>query len=401
MPTVTSENSLQFKLDELAKQGIIKPVKLSESQAKEPNINNLKAEVDRGIAEHMALQGPARVANTKRAIDSIADYVGRNKNGRVVDLLSQNQKLTKAEKGVEESEAVTLPDGRGVVTKGLALSPAYEEGGFSTCPNSKSCKSSCLGKTSGGYFFAGGGADLDALVGPRMMSFKKTQAFLRNPAAFAVRLSDEITAAKMMAAMEGNHLGVRLNVLSDIHPKVWESLIKAHPDVTFYDYTKNATKSVAPNHHLTYSSTGISTNQVHNPHQNWKRMRTMLDMGNNVAMAFSHKSELPQEVHDEETGKRYKVISGDDHDFRPLDQVGEGADGYIIGLKNKAATTSEANASEKSGGFFVPYDPKIMKEKGKIIRDEMGNPIVQNRTVTIPVQPKPSKNVDNNGAVLA
>jgi hypothetical protein len=400
MPTVTSENSLQFKLDKLAEQGIIKPVKLSESQSKEPNINDLKAEVDRGIAEHMSLQGPARVANTRRAIDAVADYVGRNKNGKVLDLLSQNQKLTKAEKGVEEGEAVTLPDGRGVVTKGLALSPAYEEGSFSTCPNSKSCKSSCLGKTSGGYFFAGGGADLDALTGPRMLAFKKTQAFLRNPAAFAVRMSDEITAAKMMAAMEGNHLGVRLNVLSDIHPKVWESLIKAHPDVTFYDYTKNATKPVAPNYHLTYSSTGISTNQVNNPHQNWKRMRTMLDSGSNVAMAFSHKSELPHEVYDEESGKTYKVISGDDHDFRPLDQVSEG-DGYIIGLKNKAATTSEANASEKSGGFFVPYDPQIMKEKGKIVRDEMGNPIVQNRTVRIPKQAKPSKNVDNNGAVLA
>ena len=399
MPTVTSENSLQFKLDELARQGIIKPVTLSAEQSAAPSIAKLKAAVDEGIAEHNALQGGAKVASTKRAMSVLNNYIG-GKNGKPVDLLSQNQKLYKAEAGGDEGEAITMPDGRGIVTKGLALSPAYEEEGFSTCPNSKSCKSSCLGKTSGGYFFAGGGMDLDKLIGPRMMAFKKTQAFLRNPKEFAIRLNDEITAAKTIAAMEGNHLGIRLNVLSDIHPKVWESLIKAHPDVTFYDYTKNATKAVAPNHHLTYSSTGISTPEVHNPNQNWKRMRNMLDQGHNVAMAFSHKSILPTEVHDEETGKKYKVVSGDDHDFRPMDMQQEGYDGVIIGLKNKAATTSEKNAVEKSNGFFVPYDPKILKQKGVMVRDEFGNPIVQNHTVVIPTQPKASKNVDNDGQVI-
>ena len=402
MPTVTSENSLQFKLNELAKQGIIQPVQLTEEQMQEPDINNLSNKVSDAISHHMSLNPSERKANSKKAIDVIADYVGRAKTGRVRPLLRQNGKLLKAGKKGEDNEVITLPDGRSIFTTGLAFSPAYEEGNFSTCPNSKSCKDSCLGKTSSGYFIFGGGADLDALVGPRMVAFKKTQAFLRNPGEFAVRLSDEIEARKKLAAKQGSHTSVRLNVLSDFHPKVWESLIKAHPDVTFYDYTKNATKSVAPNHHLTYSSTGISTDQAYNPHQNWKRMRTMLDIGNNVAMAFSHKSELPHEVHDEESGKTYKVIDGDDHDFRPLDMQAQGSDGVIIGLRNKAATTNEQNAAEKSKGFFVPYDPKYMKtRKGILIRDENGDPVVQNRRVTIPKQMKPAKNVDNNGDVLA
>ncbi len=401
MPTVTSENITQYKMDQLAKQGIIKPMTLTEEQLMEPKIKKLGEAVDQALAEHLAMPRPAQVANSKRARAVIGQFVS-NKKGKPVDLLGQTKKLEKAEEGTDETDPVILPDGRGVVTKGLALSPAYEEGGFSTCPNSKSCKSSCLGKTSGGYFFAGGGQDLDKVIGPRLLTFKKTQALLRNPKEFAVRMYEEIRGAKTIAEQNGNHLGIRLNVLSDLHPRVWESLIKAHPDVTFYDYTKNATRSVAPNHHLTYSSTGISTDQVNNQHQNWKRMRTMLDMGNNVAMAFSHKSQLPHEVHDQETGKRYKVIDGDTHDFRPLDLVPEGQDGVIIGLKNKAATTSEKNATEKSKGFFVPYDPQYVKGKrGVLVRDEAGNPLVQNRTATIPPQPKSAKNVDNDGAALA
>lgn len=402
MPTVTSENSLQFKLDKLAEQGIIAPIKLTEEQAKQPTISNLKSKVDQAISEHMSLPDAPKAASSRKAIKLITDYIGLDKDGNVQPLLRQNGKLMKASANSKEKEQVILPDGRGIFTTGLSLSPAYEEGDFSTCPNRQSCKDTCLGKTSGGYFFAGGGQDLDAVIGPRLNAYKKTQAFLRDPATFAVRLSDEISAAKAWAASQGNHLGVRLNVLSDIHPKVWESLIKAHPDVTFYDYTKNATKPIAPNHHLTYSSTGISTDQVHNPHQNWKRMRDMLDKGYNVAMAFSHKSELPHEVHDEETGKIYKVVDGDEHDFRPLDQAPEGYDGYIIGLKNKAATTTEKNATAKSNGFFVPFDPQYMKGKrGILIRDEMGNPVAQNRTAFIPKQTKSPKNLDNDGKVLA
>jgi hypothetical protein len=243
---VTSENKSEHDRAEMVKRG-----QLEKSNA-QPNINTLKSAFDEAIAHHTSLPRNERVANSRNAREVVAEHVGRNKAGKPLDLLSQNQKLLKAEKGGKD--AITMDDGSGVETTGLSLSPAYEEGKFNTCPNSKSCKKECLGKTSGGNFMFGGGKDLDAVKGPRLTHYKKTQALLRNPKEFAVRLHDEIQAAKTMADSNGNHLGVRLNVLSDIHPKVYESLMKAHPDVTFYDYTKNNTKPVAPNHHLTYSS---------------------------------------------------------------------------------------------------------------------------------------------------
>ena len=90
-------------------------------------------------------------------------------------------------------------------------------------------------------------------------------------------------------------------------------------------------------------------------------MRRRLDQGDNVAMAFSHKEHLPEVVVDEETGKKYKVVNGDKHDFRPLDMQPEGTDGVIVGLKNKKATGTVEGATRESKGFFVKYDPKSAK----------------------------------------
>ena len=132
----------------------------------------------------------------------------------------------------------------------------------------------------------------------------------------------------------------------------------------FYDYTKNATNPIAPNHHYTYSSTGVSQPAigVENPHQNWQRMRNRMDNGQNVTMAFNVKgkagdSKLPAFVHDEETGKKYRVVDGDTHDYRPFDAQPAGQPGVVVGLRNKAQTTKIANAAAQSKGFFVHHDP--------------------------------------------
>ena len=146
--------------------------------------------------------------------------------------------------------------------------------------------------------------------------------------------------------LRGSHLGVRLNVLSDLSPKIMEPIIKAHPDVSFYDYTKMNYDPVADNHHYTYSSTGLSQPDrgVENPFSNWRKARDRLDQGRNVAMAFAHgKSDaFPKHLHDEETGKKYRVVSGDEHDFRPMDMVPEGEAGVIIALKNMAASNFDS-----------------------------------------------------------
>ena len=217
-----------------------------------------------------------------------------------------------------------------------------------------------------------------------------------------MKLHDEISDAKAIAAQNGNHLGVRLNVLSDINPRVHKSIIEAHPDVTFYDYTKNNTNPIASNHHYTYSSTGVSQPGVDNPHTNWKAMRRRLDQGDNVAMAFTHKDHLPEFVHDQETGKKYRVVDGDTHDFRPLDLQPEGQDGVIVGLKNKKATGKMQEAHIDSHGFFVHYDPQLKMDVSKktgapvYARDKNGNSIPQNRTVNIQPQTRGMIPVSND-----
>ena len=351
------------------------------------SVKSLSDAFDAAIAHHISLPPEQRAANNRAAADKLAPYMGRTKTGSIPPLLTKNAKLTKTEAGYKGGQPVSLPDGRGVETTGLALAPAYQEGKFTTCPNAASCKQECLGKFSGGYFYAGGGKDPDALKGPRLNSVRKTQAMLREPEAFAVRLHDEIEAAKRAATMNNNMLGVRLNVLSDINPRVHKAIINAHPDVAFYDYTKNNSNPIAPNHHYTYSSTGVSDDDVQNPHSNWKQMRKRLDTGSNVAMAFSHKAHLPETVHDEETGKKYRVVNGDSHDFRPLDIQPRGEPGVIVGLRNKKISSTNAEAHKTSNGFFVRYDPQFLKgNRGKRVKDMHGNPIAQNTEARIRTQ---------------
>jgi hypothetical protein len=368
------------------------------------SIKNLARAFDEAISHHLSLSHEDRIANSAKSAKIVGGYIGLNHEGKTKDLLGKNAKLLKTEEGKGE-EPIQLPDGRGVETTGLALAPAYEEAGFNTCPNSASCKKECLGKTSGNYFKLGGGSDLDEFEGPRLNSLLKTQAFLHDPHAFAVKIHDEIQAAKDMAGANENHLGVRLNVLSDINPRVYKSIIEAHPDVTFYDYTKMKYKPIANNHHYTYSSTGLSQDGVNNPYSNWTHMRDRLKNGDNVAMAFSHKTHLPEHVHDEETGQRFKVINGDSHDFRPLDMQPEGLHGVIVGLKNKKATGEMNKAHIDSNGFFVHYDPQekmTINAKRKPVYERepstrispktglpmLGMTIPQNRSVSIRPQPK-------------
>jgi hypothetical protein len=347
------------------------PTSMPKSDTSNPSTMSLASAFDKAIAHHMSLSYGDRVANSKEAIQRLAPHVGMRQDNTLVPLLGKNEKLLKSQTGYGGEEPVTIPDGRGVETTGLALAPSYEEKNFNTCPNAASCKDECLGKTSGNYFKVGGGQDLTAFKGPRLNSLNKTIAMLREPEAFAVRLNDEITQAKQQARANGNHLGIRLNVLSDLNPRITQSIIKAHPDVSFYDYTKMAYKPIAPNHHLTYSSTGLSQPDVHNPNTNWGRMRRMLDMGNNVAMAFTDKEHLPETVYDQETGKRYRVVNGDTHDFRPLDEQNENENGVIVGLKNKKGFGAENTAHKDSKGFFVKYDPgRVKTEKGTWERDE-------------------------------
>ena len=393
-----------------ATQGAVKtPNGFTPYDASNPTIASLARAFDEAIAHHLALPSHNRMMNSVRAAEMVSNHVGRTGDNKPKDLLGKNAKLIKSEKGGEE--AIKLPDNRGVETTGLALAPAFVQGKFNTCPNSASCKAECLGKTSGNYFKLGGGTNLEEFKGPRLNSLNKTLAMINDPHSFAVKLYDEIQDAKAIAAQNNNHLGVRLNVLSDLNPRVHKAIINGHPDVTFYDYTKNNTNPIAPNHHYTYSSTGVSDQDIHNPNSNWKQMRRRLEGGDNVAMAFTHNEHLPHQIVDHETGKVFKVINGDSHDFRPLDIQPEGEHGVIVGLKNKKAIGEKGNAHIDSNGFFVKYDPQLMKkENGRYSRvptteisaktgkPKLGETIPQNRTVHIhPQSPAPREKSNDEG----
>jgi hypothetical protein len=79
-------------------------------------------------------------------------------------------------------------------------------------------------------------------------------------------------------------------------------------------------------------------------------------------MAFSHKKHLPETLFDHESGKTYQVIDGDTHDFRPIDRQAPGADGVVVGLRNKDRKHAPGEgAVHESNGFFVHYDPQEAK----------------------------------------
>jgi hypothetical protein len=346
------------------------------TQAGQPSTKSLRESFSAAVTRFRQMSPDAQ-RQTLQSVDKVLGKVlGVRKDGSLVPLLNKNKKLEKTG---------SLPDGRGVELTGLSLSPAYKEGNFNLCPNSAPCKDLCLGKKSGHYYATSGGRDLSVFKGARLFSLKRTMAMMRYPDAFSIRLMREIEQARAQAIANGNHLGVRLNTLSDVDPKVHKDIIEAFPDVTFYDYTKNNTDPIAPNHHYTYSSTGWSVPEgfdprmpqgVHNEHSNWRAMRERLDRGDNVAIAFTtNGAKFPERVVDIETGKSYRVVSGETYDFRPLDIQPAGSDGVIVGLNNREATLKkDFRATQETKGFFVHYDPA--RDQGE---------------VRVPVQPKSRK----------
>ncbi|MBP0119797.1 MAG: PLxRFG domain-containing protein, partial [Nitrosarchaeum sp.] len=153
-------------------------------------------------------------------------------------------------------------------------------------------------------------------------------------------LSAQIKREEAKATANGQQLAIRLNITSDIPGRYYLPLMLRFPQVQFYDYTKLlGNKSLAPNHHLTYSSNGasqtINGKPLYNANQTWTKERALLDSGFNVAMAFIGKTDLPKFLFDEETGRTYTVISGDKYDARFLDPKAANGIGMIVALGNK------------------------------------------------------------------
>ena len=307
-------------------------------------------------------------AATKWANSSAADRRIMARNAKDVlraehnisRLFGANSKLEKTNIG----EYGLTYNGKKVMSTGLGFASAQkinDEQRATTCPQSGICEDLCLGETSGQNLLYGGEGQWRS--GPRLSQYLKTEALVVNPEAFAIAMIKQIESFRKAARELDYHPAIRLNVTSDFNPGTFENIINMFPDVTFYDYTKLDTKPIAPNHHLTYSSTGASQvvgkKTIFNKFSNWDRMvDKILPSGRNVAMAFTSRSAMPKFVKDERTGKTFEVWNGDEYDARFLDPVKEGGDGLIIGLTNKDNTTKPEDAAAKHNGFFLDYDPE-------------------------------------------
>lgn len=151
---------------------------------------------------------------------------------------------------------------------------------------------------------------------------------------FMKHLETEISKLEVKAIKNKKRLVIRLNGTSDIQ---WENfkigqfnnIFERFNSVQFYDYTKIVRRldkvSHLKNYHLTFSAS----------ESNEADCTKALSLGVNVATVFK---EIPQ------TYNNAKVISGDDHDFRFLDQER----GVIVGLKAKGKAKHDASGFVKS-----------------------------------------------------
>lgn len=308
--------------------------------------------ITKAVSEYSAMTAKEKA----RRLSDAKDNLKRLHN--IGTLLSVNGKLEKTNmKGYEDLVKVD----QDVLSMGLGMAAAQRINNLqklNTCPNRAICQDLCLGSTSGQNQLYGGDGPFRA--GPRLAQYLKTEALVVSPEDFSVLLYSEVESLQRQAKRDGYKPSVRLNVTTDFHPDTFAALIRAFPDVMFYDYTKLDSRPIAPNHHLTYSSTGASQvvngKVVFNQHSNWDRMVRNLLQGRNVAMAFTSRQDIPEFVVDEATGRTFKVWDGDLYDARFIDPKQSDGIGMIIGLTNKDRTTKPEDSAKKHNGFFMDYD---------------------------------------------
>lgn len=217
----------------------------------------------------------------------------------------------------------------GQLTAVLHLAPGNMSG-HEVCPGrSPGCSAACL-------HFAGSPAHLKGKTKARIA---KTQLFFRDRNLFLNILALEIDSHIQKARNVGLQPSIRLNGTSDIcfeakkfilfpevaaklrhGNKMATNIVEMFPTAQFYDYTALVNRRVPDNYHLTFSM----------KEDNLTEVIQALARGLNIAVVFPT-ADLPQEF--EIDGTAYKVIDGDEHDFRPSDPTP-----CIIGLKAKGTS---------------------------------------------------------------
>jgi hypothetical protein len=236
----------------------------------------------------------------------------------------------------------------------MHLSPANESG-FRCCPwHTPGCASVCL-------HVAGDPQRLGGKIGGRL---KRTFWLAHDADGFLGRLHEEIAKMRENAERDGKHLAIRLNGTSDIPfeapgyvvkdekgSQIKPTVMQEFPDVIFYDYTKSFRRMMnyvsgkfPPNYHLTYSLSEMPESRTH--------ADEILERGGNIAIVFNcfRGQRLPNVwVTRQGKGKKIRVIDGDKHDLRFLDERG-----VVVGLRAKG------DALWDTSGFVVqPEDPHL------------------------------------------
>lgn len=311
---------------------------------------------------------------------------------RIRDFFSKNPKIDKSDlvgsdihgtdlSGVNnEIMDKTLGGSKGYESYIVHLTPAAQSG-FITCPcASPGCKSTCL-QTSG---------NIGALADKTGSRLKKTWFIAKEMPYVVANMVKYLTKLRDEVIERGNKLVLRLNGTSDLH---WEdmkdeegnTLMDYFPDIMFYDYTKIGQRlgKTPENYHLTFSRS----------EENDEQAVQMLAKGHNVAVVFGPGKVFNREKLEYPDGRPllpvvwngYKVINGDKHDLRFLEQQPKDAKGLVIGLIAKGSATFESYSSTekqftgKSGFVVQPNDPSITayKENEEFVR--VANAIVARR----------------------
>lgn len=209
------------------------------------------------------------------------------------------------------SNAKTLKSKQaGYLTFILHLAPASLSG-YNVCPGSSAgCRAACLNTAGRGKF--------DTVQAARI---RKTRWFYEDRDAFMAALVADVVEGIAVAKRANLRPAFRLNGTSDIRwenisvvygGNIFQNIMRAFPDIQFYDYTKLSNRMNLPaNYHLTFSRS----------EENDAATQEALKRKMNVAVVFQNPP--PQ-------WNGLPVIDGDINDLRFTD-----GSQVIVGLKAK------------------------------------------------------------------
>ena len=200
----------------------------------------------------------------------------------------------------------------GVLTSPLHLAPA-DMSGYNTCSSStEGCREVCIHKQ-------GNPAYMQQKEKSRIA---KTKLYFEERDAFLTLLVDDMSWLKRKAERMALKPAIRMNATSDVP---WERIkhngtsitdIAHQQGITVYDYTKVLKRALSQPYHITFSRT----------EDNDADCVKVLKAKRNVAVVFHVTKKVPLPT----TWKGYRVVSGDDTDWRPSDDMG-----VVVGLMAK------------------------------------------------------------------